>query len=289
MSVISLFSDLEPFLSRPSEEVDASVVRRAPDSGALPAPAADGLRGQLRMSWRIALLAVHLAAGCSRVALLYPLVSERTQRKMRARWSRRLLDVLGIELRARGALPRPGRLLVSNHISWIDVFAINAISPLSFVCKDDVRAWPVIGWLVARNHTVFIRRSSRSSAAEVRDRLVHALARGNSVMVFPEGTTSDGRDVLPFRAALFQSAIDAGRAVKPVRLRYVDHRGEHSEVAPYIDEVSFWQSVCMIARAPRTVAEVELLPELPSHGMSRQDLAALAHGRICGKDRPQPV
>ncbi|WP_018412587.1 lysophospholipid acyltransferase family protein [Methyloversatilis thermotolerans] len=289
MSVISLFSDLEPFLYRPSTEAHDGTAPQTPAT-ALPLPAdADGLRGHLRMSWRIARLAAHLAAGCTRVALLYPLVSERTQRKMRARWSRQLLEVLGIELRARGALPRPGRLLVSNHISWIDVFAINAISPLSFVCKDDVRGWPVIGWLVARNHTVFIRRSSRSSAAEVRDRLVHALARGNSVMVFPEGTTSDGRDVLPFRAALFQSAIDAGRAVKPVRLRYVDHRGEHSEVAPYIDEVNFWQSVCMIARAPRTVAEVELLPELPSHGLHRQDLAALAHARICGKDGPQPV
>jgi 1-acyl-sn-glycerol-3-phosphate acyltransferase len=232
------------------------------------------------MSWRIARLALHLAAGCSRVALLYPLVGERTQRKMRARWSRQLLGVLGVELQAQGPLPRPGQLLVSNHISWVDVFVINAISPLSFVCKDEVRNWPLLGWLVARNHTVFIRRASRNSAAEVRDRLVGSLSCGRSVMVFPEGTTTDGRAVLPFRAALFQAAIDAGRAVKPVRLRYVDHRGEHSDAAAYIDDVSFWQSVCMLARAPRTVARVELLPALPSHGLTRQDLAQVTHAQV---------
>lgn len=274
MSVISLFADLDLPLSHPHPH--HPVAARA----AATTHHTSGLRAQARMSWRIARLAVHLAAGCSRVALLYPLVGERTQRKMRARWSRQLLGVLGVELQAQGPLPRPGQLLVSNHISWVDVFVINAISPLSFVCKDEVRSWPLLGWLVARNHTVFIRRASRSSAAEVRDRLVGSLSCGRSVMVFPEGTTTDGRAVLPFRAALFQAAIDAGRAVKPVRLRYVDHRGEHSDAAAYIDDVSFWQSVCMLARAPRTVARVELLPALPSHGLTRQDLAQVTHAQV---------
>lgn len=271
MSVISLFDNLDLPLSH----------TELPPPHAAHAAAAthhtSGMRARARMGWRIARLAVHLATGCTRVALFYPLVSERTQRKIRASWSRKLLTVLGVELQARGPLPRPGQLLVSNHISWVDVFVINAISPLSFVCKDDVRSWPVIGWLVARNQTVFIRRASRSSAAEVRDRLVGSLSCGRSVMVFPEGTTSDGRGVLPFRAALFQAAIDAGRAVKPVRLRYTDHRGGHSDAAPYIDDVSFWQSVCMLARAPRTIAHVDLLPALPSHDRNRQDLAQTTH------------
>jgi 1-acyl-sn-glycerol-3-phosphate acyltransferase len=65
-----------------------------------------------------------------------------------------------------------------------------------------------------------------------------------------------------------------------VRLRYVDHRGEHSDAAAYIDDVSFWQSVCMLARAPRTVARVELLPALPSHGLTRQDLAQVTHAQV---------
>ncbi len=277
MSVISLFDELDLPLSQP----DLPLSRPRPAA----APRDSGLRARVRMGWRIARLATHLAGGCSRVALLYPLVSERTQRKMRARWSRQLLAVLGVELQARGPLPRPGQLLVSNHISWVDVFVINAISPLSFVCKDDVRGWPVIGWLVARNHTVFIRRASRSSAAEVRDRLVASLSCGRSVMVFPEGTTSDGRNVLPFRAALFQAAIDAGRSVKPVRLRYTDHRGEHSDAAPYIDDTSFWQSICMLARAPRTVARVELLPAVPTHGLTRQTLAEVTHGLVSRTDR----
>lgn len=275
MSVISLFDELDLPLPPPHSASPGRAAAATHDS--------QGLRARLRMAWRISRLALHLADGCTRVGLFYPLVSERTQRKMRAGWSRQLLAVLGVELQARGQLPRPGQLLVSNHISWVDVFVINAISPLSFVCKDDVRSWPVIGWLVARNQTVFIRRSSRSSAAEVRDRLVGSLSCGRSVMVFPEGTTSDGRGVLPFRAALFQAAIDAGRAVKPVRLRYVDHRGEHADAAAYIDDTTFWQSVCMLARAPRTVARVELLPALPTHGRTRQDLAQVTHAQVSAR------
>src|SRR5947208_1118067 len=116
MSVISLFADLDLPLSHPHPHHPAAA-RAAAASHHL-----SGLRARARMIWRIARLAVHLAAGCSRVALLYPLVGERTQRKMRARWSRQLLGVLGVELQAKGPLPRPGQLLVSNHISWVDVF-----------------------------------------------------------------------------------------------------------------------------------------------------------------------
>ncbi len=247
-----------------------------------------GLRAHLRMGWRITLLALHVASGCARVAVLYPLVSARTQRKIRARWSRRLLQVLGVELSAEGPLPRPGQLLVSNHISWVDVFVINAISPLGFVCKDDVRGWPVLGWLVARNDTVFICRTSRRSASDVRDQLVGSLSCGRSVMVFPEGTTTDGRSVLPFRAAMFQAAIDAGRAVKPVRLRYLDHHGELSDATTFIGETTFWQSVCRIARAPRTFARVELLPALATHGLTRQHLARVSHATVSGNAEQEP-
>lgn len=279
MSLINISAD---FFEAPALSLDSLSVRSTvagPDRG---------LRAQLRMGWRITRLAVHLAGGCTRVALLFPLVSERTQRKIRALWSRRLLRVLGVELQADGPLPRPGQLLVSNHISWVDVFVINAISPLSFVCKDEIRGWPVLGWLVARNHTVFIRRASRNSAAEVRNTLVGALSCGRSVMVFPEGTTTDGRSVLPFRAAMFQAAIDAGRAVKPVRLSYLDARGELSDAPTYIGDTTFWQSVCRIARAPRTVAQVELLPALPTHGHTRQHLARTAHATVSGLDAWEP-
>lgn len=274
MSLINISADFEhPVLSftpQPTPPHAAGATRHT------------GLRASLRMSWRIARLATHVATGCSRVAVLYPLVSERTRRKIRARWSRQLLRMLGIELQAGGPLPRPGQLLVSNHISWVDVFVINAISPLSFVCKDEIRSWPVLGWLVARNDTVFIRRSSRSSAGEVRRQLVGSLACGRSVMVFPEGTTTDGRSMLPFRAAMFQAAIDAGRPVKPVRLSYLDHAGELSDATTFIGDTTFWQSVCRIARAPRTLARVELLPPLPTGGQTRRDLALTAHTRISG-------
>lgn len=173
--------------------------------------------------------------------------------------------------------PRPGGLLVANHISWLDVFAINAAAPTTFIAKDDVRRWPVIGWLSAQVGTLFLERGSRSAAQRAREHLVEELRGGGRVGVFPEGTTSDGDRVLPFHGALFQSAIDAGVAVTPVLLRYTDRAGHPSTVAAYVGDTTLWQCLRGIAAASGLTVHVEFLPVIESTGTDRRHLAHHGH------------
>ena len=147
---------------------------------------------------------------------LFRICGDRRRLLLKQTWSAAILDALGIELEADLTHAVPGALLVANHISWVDIFVINAALPSAFVSKEEVRRWPVIGWLAAKNDTVFLRRGSRGHARIINDQIAGILAQGKHVAVFPEGTTSDGRCLLHFHAALLQPALAAGRPVLPV-------------------------------------------------------------------------
>lgn len=231
-----------------------------------------------RAGFRLARLALHLLAGAMIVALVYPWISTARRLSLTRRWSRRLLRGLGIELRVSGT--RADGLLVANHISFLDICVINAVAPAAFVSKDDVRRWPLIGWLAARTDTIFLERGSRAAAQHARARLMQHLRAGQRAAVFPEGTTTSGDRVLPFHGALFQSAIDAGAPVTPLALRYTGRHGGRSLAPAYANTITLWQCLCAIATADGLVAEVEVLPPIPSLVADRRHLAAHAHRTI---------
>lgn len=177
-------------------------------------------------------------------------------------------------------MPLDGGLFVANHISWLDIFAINALAPAAFVSKDDVRAWPVIGWLSEKTGTLFMERGSRSAAVRAKEHMVEALRRRWRVAIFPEGTTSPGDAVLPFHGALFQSAIDAGVRVAPVAIRYAGPGGRPSTAPAYVVGVSLWQSFRSIATASSLTAHVSFLPTIDPANLDRRHLAHRAHTAI---------
>jgi 1-acyl-sn-glycerol-3-phosphate acyltransferase len=109
-------------------------------------------------------------------------------------------------------------LFVSNHVSWGDIFVLGSAFPASFVAKADVARWPVLGWLIARHGTIFVDRTRRSEVGAQRDAIGARLQSGDSIFLFPEGTSSDGRQVLPFKSALFASAARSGARVQPVTI-----------------------------------------------------------------------
>ncbi|MFI4981949.1 MAG: lysophospholipid acyltransferase family protein [Nevskiales bacterium] len=215
------------------------------------------------------------------MGILYPMMPINGRRALKARWSRQLLDVLGVRLQFAGT-PPAGGFLVANHISWLDVYAINALVPTSFVAKAEVRAWPLIGWLSQNTETIFMERGSRAAAMRAQTRLADALRRRSAVGVFPEGTTSSGEAVLPFHSALFQPAIDAGTPVLPLSLRYTGRDGQASAAPVYIGETSLWQSLLAIAGADGLTVHIEFLPALDpvTDGMNRRRLALQAHQHI---------
>ena len=222
-------------------------------------------------------MALHLLWGVLTVALVFPWLPRGAQLTLKARWSRQLFDALGVRLRVAGT-PIDGGLFVANHISWLDIFAINAFAPAAFVSKDEVRHWPVIGWLCINTETVFLERGSRAAAVRTKQRLVEDLRARHRIGLFPEGTTGDGSAVLPFHGALFQSAIDAGVRVAPVAIRYTNARGERATAPTYVGETSFWECMHAIVTAGGLTAHAHFLPTLD--GGDRRHLAHRAHTAI---------
>lgn len=246
-----------------------------------------------RTLWRLLRLALHLGRGMLTVALVYPWIDDARRLALKQRWSRQLANRLGVTIKVGAdntASEAPQGFLVANHISFLDIFVINALAPAAFVAKDDVRNWPLLGWLSQRTETIFLERGSRRAAQAAREHLVEQLRAGRLVAVFPEGTTSDGHAVLPFHAALFQSAIDAGVPVTPVVLRYADASGRRSHAADYVGDTSLVACLWSIAGAGSLTAHVELLPALSSSDINRRHLAAHAHRLISHalKHAPDP-
>lgn len=137
---------------------------------------------------------IHLLHGALQVSLLYPLSGAGTRQRLRGRWSRRLLELLGIRIEADKSIASglDSGLLVANHVSFVDIFLINALLPSAFVAKSDVARWPLIGWLARRNDTVFIERGKPKSARQIQQEIGAALSTGRRLSIFPEGTTSAG-------------------------------------------------------------------------------------------------
>jgi 1-acyl-sn-glycerol-3-phosphate acyltransferase len=232
---------------------------------------------------RLTRLAVHLLRGLAMAALAYPLVDEHRRLDLRRGWSRRLLAILGIRIRKQGAEIEAASLLVANHISWIDIFVINAIRPASFVSKDEVRHWPLIGWLAARNGTLFLQRGSRRQAHVMSEAVGAVLRADGNVAVFPEGTTTDGHSVRQFHAALLQPAIDAGRPIQPLALRYRTPQGGYSAAPVYVGDTSLWECLRAIVAEPMIVATLDVMAPIPSTEGPRRTLAEAARHAIAAR------
>ena len=191
-----------------------------------------------------------------------------------------MLDALGIQVEADLTHAVPGALLIANHISWIDIFVINAALPSAFVSKEEVRHWPLIGWLAAKNETVFLRRGSRGHARVINQQIAEILDAGKSVAVFPEGTTTDGRHLLHFHAALIQPAIAAGRPILPTAISYWELDGQRSLAPRYDGDISLGQCVRSILSRKRLIARLVTTPLRGMAGEDRRQVAAEAREAI---------
>lgn len=239
--------------------------------------------GFLIRTLRLAQLVLHLLVGVVKAALLLPLVGRIRRTELIRRWSQRVLAIFNVGLSVKGEAPdlsAAGVMFVANHVSWLDIYLLDAVCPVRFVSKAEVRAWPVIGWLAAKTGTLFIERARRHDTARANRAVADALQQGDCVAMFPEGTTSNGDLLRPFHASLLQSAIDSGARLWPVAIRYV-HRDGTANLSPaYVDDMSFAASLFRILNEPELMAEITYLEPLPVQGRSRRELAALAEQAI---------
>ena len=182
---------------------------------------------------------VMMGATLAWAALDYALLgARRRELAVKAEWlsrtCRHLLRALGIRVVARGSAT-PGAVIVANHLSYLDIMVLSSLTPVVFVAKREVRGWPVFGWFAAKAGTRFINREKRGDVSRIGEELGPVMADGLGVVLFLEGTTSDGREVLPFRASLLAPAVAAGWKLAPAGLTYAVPEGHSVE-----REVCWW-------------------------------------------------
>lgn len=227
-------------------------------------------------------LALHLLYGVL-LAVIYPHLSHTRQCRTLKTWSRQLLNILNVGIQIEGPQPAHGEsgcLIVANHVSWLDIFALNAIHPARFIAKTEVRSWPIIGWLCDRSGTIFIERAMRQDASMINQQVSVLLKQGVCIGLFPEGTTTDGKQVGHFHSSLIQPAIDTGIKLCPIALHYQSNNSTPENPAAFIGEMALAQSIWKILRCPHLNALLAFTPVLQPTNKNRRELARAAQQAI---------
>ena len=197
---------------------------------------------------RMLRLLVHALAGLWTLHLRFGRMSVAEQHSAVQQWAQGVLRIMGIGLQVHGRAHAGPVLLVTNHISWLDIVVMLAAQYCRFVAKSELKAWPLVGPLATAAGTLYIERASSRDALRVVHHMAERLQDGDVLAVFPEGTTGDGVEVLPFHANLLQAAIAAQAPAQAVGLRFVDARGQPSFAPCYIGDDTFvgsvWRTLC---------------------------------------------
>ncbi len=236
----------------------------------------------IRVPWRFLLLLAHMLAGVwlslyiKKVTL--PDGNRLPDPQPVARWSARLLTIMGIKVITHGEPPETTGLIVANHISWIDIPTINSLTGAAFLSKDSIRYWPVVGWFAAASGTVFIRRG-KHEAQRVSAAIAERLLEGRNLAIFPEGTTSDGRQVKRFFPRIFGAAIDTHSPVIPIALRYT-YNGKLDQRIPYTKGRSFFLILLNVLARKRSEVHVCFCDPISTADRDRRSVADAAHAAI---------
>ncbi len=181
----------------------------------------------------------------------------------------------GVRLSVRGAVPKEPCLLVANHVSYFDPVIISSLVPCTAVAKSEVGSWPLVGEVCRRLGILYVTRDDAASGAYVLRRAMRSFDRGVSVLVFPEGTTTTGARVLPFKRGGFGAARLAGVPIQPIAIRY------ESVDAAWVGDETFVSHYLRAIVKPYTRVSVDLLePISPGAGSSAEELGGQAHAAI---------
>jgi len=228
---------------------------------------------------------LHVSRGVITLLVLFPFLSTNTKNHHIQRWSKRLLQIFGVELLVHhaNALPQSSYLLAANHVSWLDIHAINAFKPARFVAKSEVASWPIFGWMAKQLGTIFIRRDSSRHARQVVDDIA-AILKTQSICIFPEGTSTIGKSVQTFKPNLFEAAAISEVPVCALAIAYFDRStGEHSEVPAFVGDMGLIGSMAKILKNRRLRVELTVFapakatPGLP---IDRKALALYSQEQI---------
>lgn len=227
-------------------------------------------------------IAAHFGHAVLLVTLRFPLWNREHKLQRIQRWSQQVLATLHIQVQSdKPAVRGFAGLVVSNHLSWLDILVLQSLIPGVFIAKSEVRRWPVVGFLAAACSTIFVDRRSARSARTMVEHSTAAMGQGYAVVVFPEGTSSNGQDLGSFHANIFESAIRANASVQLLILKYIDTTtGEAAEAAHFIGDMSLLYSLKRVIGSSSIQACMQLVECISAQGHSRKSLAQYAHQKI---------
>jgi lyso-ornithine lipid O-acyltransferase len=240
------------------------------------------LRVSLRRVWRALAVTLHILYGLLLALLIgaywrpyRPMVKSATRH-----WLRRLLAILSVRLDVQGAPIEGTAFLVCNHVSWLDIPLIGVQRPVHFLSKAEVRDWPLIGLLAQAVGTLFIRRGSGESLRKSEEIAVH-LRAGRSVLVFPEGTTTEGHSVKRFFPQLFAAPALAAVPVQPLAVRYLDDEGCLDPAMAFVGDDEFHLHLWQVLGREQVRVEVRWGEPLRADP-DRDALARQSHEAVLG-------
>lgn len=209
-------------------------------------------------------IACHTLLGVILATIALPLANKQQKSKLIQWWCKHLLAAFNLRVISYGRIPEHGKQLnnamfVANHISWSDIHALNSIVAIRFIAKSEIRSWPIFGYLVKSANTLFIDRSKKKDAKRTIDVALQSLQSGDTLCLFPEGTTTDGTLMQPFKSSLLQAAIEAQSTIWPVAIRYPHPNGGANVDVAYAGETTLLESMQKILSQKQPVIELHFL------------------------------
>ncbi len=231
------------------------------------------------IGYRIFRILTHTLLGILIIAVSWPFSEEKTRTTLTKWWCRRLLKCFNIRVISFGELPAvnaSNNMFLCNHVSWADIYALNSVLPLQFIAKSDINHWPILGYLVRKSGTIFINRSSRKDTSRIVETTTKRLLAGANVGFFPEGTTTDGTTLAPFKSSIVQAAINAKAKLHPVAIRYPLATGDINTAMAYAGETTLAESMMNVLRQKEPMVELHYLMPIDAQSDNRQQLTQLA-------------
>ncbi len=230
---------------------------------------------------KIILTLIHLVIGILCI-VFFPIINRKSRKNLIKLWSLLLLKIFKINLIVNNdlkkILAKKNYLIVSNHISWLDIFVINSAYPVTFVAKHSISKWPILNWLVKASETIFIDRKKITKIKETSKEIEDYLESKGSICIFPEGTSTDGSRLLDFKSNLLQTAINKDIEILPVAIQYL-HDNKFCSAAAYYNDLSLFDSIINLIKLDNIVAKLTILPEIKS-SFDRKVLANKAYAKI---------
>lgn len=231
---------------------------------------------RLTRYYRISRIVLHTLIGVTTAASVFPLSNKHFKLRLIKWWNKYLLDIFNVQVVIHGHSPPSYQdasniMFIANHISWVDIHSLNSIIPARFIAKSDIRSWPVFGYLASKANVLFISREKRHDAARIVDITSRNLLDGDTLCLFPEGTTTDGTEIKPFKSSLIQGAILANAVIWPIAIRYPRKDGSVNTEIAYAGDTTLIESIQQLLLQKQAVVELHFLTPITTAELSDLD------------------